>query len=134
MVTNGSRPSLPRRTASLGIVAQAQAGARISVRDMGSRMRDMRASMDESEDERLKSLMAGLRGSNINVSDFASSDVRMNLVEIARGDDDDEELPLTYDPEAIAAYWDRRPVSIITRILQLLGENSSTPICVETIP
>ena len=38
----------------------------MSVRDMGSKMRDMRASLDESEDERLKSLMAGLRGANIN--------------------------------------------------------------------
>ena len=52
----------------------------MSMRDMGSRMKDMRASMDESEDERLKALMAGLRGSNINVSDFAGSGVRMNLV------------------------------------------------------
>lgn len=101
-------------------VAQAQAGMRI--KDMGARMKDMRASMDESEDERLKALMSGLRGQNIDDSDFAGSGVRMNLVEIARGDEDEEELPLTYDPEAIAAYWDRRPVSIITRILQLLGK------------
>ena len=36
--------------------------------------------MDETEDERLKALMAGLRGSNINDSDFAGSGVRMNLV------------------------------------------------------
>ena len=43
-------------------------------------MRDMRASIDENEDERLKALMAGLRGSNINDSDFAGSGVRMNLV------------------------------------------------------
>lgn len=47
-------------------------------------------------------------------------------VEIAKDDDDDEELPLTYNPEAIAAYWDRRPVSIITRMLQLLGEGSAS--------
>ena len=46
-------------------------------------------------------------------------------VEIAKDEDDDEELPLTYDPEAIAAYWDRRPVSIITRVLQLLGKKQS---------
>jgi hypothetical protein len=50
------------------------------MKEMGSRMRDMRASIDENEDERLKALMAGLRGSNINDSDFAGSGVRMNLV------------------------------------------------------
>jgi len=101
---------------------------------MGSRMKDMRASIDESEDERLQALMSGLRGKNIDDRDFAASSVRMNLVEIARGDDDDEELPLTYDPEAIAAYWDRRPVSIITRVLQLMSESprcGSPYVCVQ---
>ena len=102
------------------VATQAASGLRI--KDMGARMKDMRASMDESEDERLKALMSGLRGQNIDDSDFAGSNVRMNLVEIVRGDDDDEELPLTYDPEAIAAYWDRRPVSIVTRVLQLMSE------------
>ncbi|GAX72999.1 hypothetical protein CEUSTIGMA_g451.t1 [Chlamydomonas eustigma] len=86
---------------------------------MTAQMKGVRSQMEE--DDRLKALMDGLRGANMNESDFASSNVRMKLVEIQKGDGDDEQLPLTYDPEAIAAYWDRRPVSIVTRILQLLG-------------
>jgi hypothetical protein len=40
----------------------------------------MRASIDDVEDERLRVLMSGLRGSNMNADDFASADTRMNLV------------------------------------------------------
>lgn len=41
-----------------------------------------------------------------------------------RADGDTETLPLEYDPATIGAYWARRPVSVITRIFQLLGEQS----------
>lgn len=92
-----------RRHVSIAAQAQATAGPR-SMRQLSSQMKDMRNRMDEVEDERLKALMAGLRGANINDSDFASSGVQMNLVEVAASDDD-EQLPLTYDPEVIAAYW-----------------------------
>ena len=34
---------------------------------------------------------------------------------------DGEQLPLEYDPELIAGYWERRPVAVTTRILQLLS-------------
>ena len=30
-------------------------------------------------------------------------------------------LPLTYEPELITEYWMRRPVSVVGRVLQLLG-------------
>jgi hypothetical protein len=73
------------------------------MKDITVQMKGMRSQMEE--DDRLKALMDGLRGANINESDFASSNVRMKLVEIQKGDGDDEQLPLTYDPEAIAAYW-----------------------------
>jgi len=79
-------------------------------------MKDVRAQMEK--DEQLSVLMAGLRGANIDNSDFAGADVKMSLVEVTHHEGD-EALPLTYDPDAIAAYWERRPVSIATRILQL---------------
>jgi aarF domain-containing kinase len=53
------------------------------------------------EDEQLKVLMAGFRGSNLDESDFASSNVRMRLVNEERDDDLDAALPLNYDPDAI---------------------------------
>lgn len=52
--------------------------------------------------------------------DFAGRDVVMELMETDV--DTDHQLPLTYDVAAISAYWGRRPVSVITRILQLLSE------------
>ena len=35
--------------------------------------------------------------------------------------DADDSLPQVYDPEAIADYWSIRPVSVVKRVLQLLG-------------
>lgn len=63
--------------------------------------------------------MAGLRGSNINASDFADNDVVMQLISVSDGDG--ETLPLDYDPQMIGEYWGRRPVSVLTRIAQLIG-------------
>ncbi|EFJ41361.1 hypothetical protein VOLCADRAFT_40547, partial [Volvox carteri f. nagariensis] len=88
-----------------------------SVAAMSSQMRAVRSKMEE--DEQLRVLMAGFRGSNLNEDDFASSGVRMELIET--DSDSDHQLPLVYDVDAISAYWDRRPVSVITRIAQLLG-------------
>lgn len=130
-------PSLPRRgaaaprprnsrTPSLSVTARAAGAASTSspaasgtsVAAMSSQMRAMRSKMEE--DEQLRVLMAGFRGSNLNEDDFASSNVKMELIET--DSDSDHQLPLTYDVEAISAYWDRRPVSVVTRIMQLLGE------------
>jgi aarF domain-containing kinase len=85
---------------------------------MSSQMRAVRSQMEE--DEQLRVLMAGFRGSNLNEDDFAGKDVRMELIET--DSDSDHQLPLVYDVDEISAYWDRRPVSVVTRIAQLLGE------------
>ncbi|MEW5317018.1 MAG: hypothetical protein WDW38_008351 [Sanguina aurantia] len=83
----------------------------------------MRKTMEE--DEQMKVIMAGFRGSNLDESDFALNSVKMTLVEMDRADGDTETLPLEYDPATIGAYWARRPVSVITRIFQLLGISGS---------
>lgn len=67
----------------------------------------------------LSVLMAGLRGANIDSSDFADNDVVMQLISVS--DSDGESLPLTYDPQMISEYWGRRPVSVLTRLAQLGG-------------
>ncbi len=36
-------------------------------------------------------------------------------------DSPEQVLPLDYDPDLIADYWGRRPVSVAGRCLQLLG-------------
>lgn len=87
------------------------------MKGMSQQMTDMRKSMQE--DKQLGVLMAGLRGSNMDESDFADDSVVMQLVEVAH--DDNDQLPLAYDPISIAAFWGRRPVAVIRRALQLFG-------------
>lgn len=90
-------------------------------------MRDARRQLEESGDERVNSLVAGFRGSNLATSDFAEASTKMRLV----GGEDDESasgllgLPLTYDPDAIAKYWARRPTAVATRIVQLVSSGGA---------
>lgn len=86
---------------------------------MSRQVRDMRSQMEE--DERLKVLMASLRGQNLSDADFADSTVDMRLV-MTTDAYGSEGLPLDYDPEKIEQYWDRRPVAVISRGIQLLSE------------
>lgn len=90
----------------------------MSISEMSEQFKSVRSQIEE--DEMVASMMAGLRGSNINDDNFAASDVRMRLVEITDGSGDDS-LPLVYDPELISSYWGKRPVALVTRIVQLLG-------------
>eukprot|EP01025_Chloroclados_australasicus_P040545 TRINITY_DN423_c0_g2_i11.p2 TRINITY_DN423_c0_g2~~TRINITY_DN423_c0_g2_i11.p2 ORF type:complete len:776 (+),score=103.02 TRINITY_DN423_c0_g2_i11:149-2329(+) len=89
----------------------------MNVREMSAQIKDMRARMEE--DEQLSMLMAGLRGANLVDSNFAADDVEMRLVEVE--EDAGNVLPLTYSPESIGAYWGKRPVTVVKRVLQLLG-------------
>lgn len=45
----------------------------------------------------------------------------MGTLQVVAGDDEDDCLPLVYDPERIAEFWARRPVAVATRIGQLLS-------------
>ena len=94
----------------------------VSSREMRDQFSQMRSQLEE--DEQISSLMAGLRGRNIDDSDFADESVVMRLVNVDT-DDPDDELPLTYSPELIDEYWGRRPVAVTSRIFQLLGTSSS---------
>lgn len=87
---------------------------------MRDQISQMRSQLEE--DEQISSLMAGLRGKNIDDSDFADESVVMRLVNVDT-DDPDDELPLTYSPELIDEYWERRPVAVTSRIFQLLGKH-----------
>jgi len=92
----------------------------MSVKEMSRQMKDIRRDMEQNEE--LSVLMASLRGSNLSDADFADSNVKMRLVEVIDGDGGDGDcLPLEYDPDLIADYWGRRPVSLVSRVLQLLG-------------
>ncbi|GMH43909.1 hypothetical protein BSKO_11843 [Bryopsis sp. KO-2023] len=104
-------------------VVAAEAPPKMSMKEMSAQFKSVRSTMEE--DEMVASMMAGLRGANVDESNFADSDVKMQLVEVNdSGSDPSDSLPLTYDPETIAAYWSKRPVSLVTRIIQLAGLSS----------
>ena len=83
---------------------------------MSQQMKDVRSQMEE--DENLKVLMSSLRGQNLSDADFAAEGVEMRLVMMG---EDDEGLPLEYDPALIGEYWGRRPVAVFSRMVQLLS-------------
>jgi aarF domain-containing kinase len=94
-------------------------GSGAGMGNISSQIKDMRAQMEEDED--LNTLMAGLRGSNIDDSDFAADGVDMKVVDMSRikGGEGDDQLPLYYDPEIIANFWRKRPLAVAQRIVQL---------------
>ena len=68
----------------------------------------------------LQTLMQGLRGANMDTADFAAQGVEMRVVEVTTRDGE-AGLPLSYDPEAIAAFWATRPWAVAQRVVQLLA-------------
>ena len=52
------------------------------MRDLSSQVADVRRQLES--DDQLRSLMAGLRGANIDDSDYAADGVTMSLVEVHR--------------------------------------------------
>jgi aarF domain-containing kinase len=87
-------------------------------RSLSSSMSTLRSQAAENDD--LNIFMSSLRGSNLNEDDFAAVGQTMTLVNATSdGTEADAGLPLEYDPEAISDYWSIRPVSVVSRILQL---------------
>lgn len=63
----------------IACAAAAPVASGLGVREASRQMQSLRSSLEE--DKQLASLMAGLRGSNIDSSDFASETVTMQLLE-----------------------------------------------------
>ena len=82
-------------------------------------MREARAQM--AANPQLSSFMDSLRGTNMDQSDFAAEGQKVNLMAMEVDPSAEDALPLVYCPDAISAYWDVRPVSVISRIVQLLA-------------
>ena len=93
--------------------------------DLSEQMREMREAM--AADEKSAAFIDAMRGTNINDDDAAAAGTSMRVVEMRRGDD---ALPVVYDPEALAAYFRRRPGAVLTRIAQIAvtagGQSSDT--------
>mmetsp|Transcript_88838 Transcript_88838/g.162856 ORF Transcript_88838/g.162856 Transcript_88838/m.162856 type:complete len:841 (+) Transcript_88838:98-2620(+) len=94
----------------------------LQVTELSRQMKDMRTAM--AEDEQSAALISALRGTNLNDDDAAASGTKMQVVEMQRSVGDDS-LPLEYDPEALAAYFKKRPVAVLTRLAQVAGTAGS---------
>ena len=94
-----------------------------SVSELSSQMADVRKQLEA--DEQAAAMMQALRGSNINDDDFAERGTSMKVVEMRRGDSADDQLPLTYDPEKLAAYFAKRPIAVLTRVLQVASTSGA---------
>jgi len=87
-----------------------------SVSAMSQQMKEMRAELEQNEEVKL--LMQGLRGSNLNDDATAKEGLEMLVVEV---DDDGEALPLRYDPDFLKQYFDQRPAVVYKRLGQIIG-------------
>lgn len=106
----------PRNTLASSPATSNGAASRIG--NVSDEIRRVRAQMEE--DEQLSSLMRGLRGQNLNDSQFADEKIKLRLVEVTAAESS-ESLPLVYDPDIISQYWGKRPRAVATRIIQLLS-------------
>jgi len=82
-------------------------------------MKDVRAQLEE--DERTKMVMEALRGANTNDDDFQDNSVRMQVVEMRRGE---EGLPKYYAPDELGAYFRKRPGAVASRLFQVLSTSA----------
>ena len=104
-------------------------GERAEVEALNAEFRDARAAVERAvgEDERGAALMGALRGRELDSSDFARQGQTVRLVDggAALGAEAADELPLTYDPERIAAFWRRRPGAVVARVVQIAAAGAS---------
>ena len=80
-------------------------------------LRNIRAQLAEDEDANL--VMQALRGQNLNDDDAQVQGLEMRLVDVTSDATGTESLPLYYDPVALKRFFSKRPLAVVTRILQV---------------
>lgn len=88
-----------------------------SVSDMSAQMKEMRERMNEDSDTKM--MMDALRGKNLNDDDSAVAGLQMRLVDVGAGSDGTDILPFDYNPVALKKFFAKRPLAVLTRVLQV---------------
>ena len=90
-----------------------------TVSETSAMMKDMRDQLNGNDDARM--VMDALRGKNLNDDDAALDGLQMRLIDVGVDDNADPAsgLPYEYDPAALQRFFEKRPLSVLTRILQL---------------
>ena len=83
-------------------------------------MREMRTLMvnTDNENDDANLIMQALRGQNLNDDDQAAVGLEMQLVDVQL-QDGESGLPYQYDPQALRQFFSKRPLTVLTRILQV---------------
>ena len=84
--------------------------------DMSTMMREMRDGLSQDEDANM--IMDALRGKNLNDDDKAVAGLEMRLVNVQLKDGESG-LPYQYDPKSLKEFFSKRPLAVLTRILQV---------------
>ncbi|KAG7368683.1 protein kinase [Nitzschia inconspicua] len=91
-----------------------------TVSETSAMMKEMRQSLNENEDAKL--VMDALRGKNVNDDDAAVAGLQMRLVDVYANDGNAQDrLPYEYDPKALQDFFGKRPLSVLTRIFQVMS-------------
>lgn len=73
-----------------------------------------------SENEEANLIITALRGQNVNDDNTAADGLQMKLVDVGLSVDGDF-LPYEYDPLALKDFFKKRPLAVLTRIVQLVS-------------
>jgi len=98
---------IPKSTTRSSLVMHMSSRAELS-----AQMNDIRAQIAENEEANM--MMQALRGQNLNDDDSAMVGLEMKLVNVGDG-----VLPLYYDPLVLRAFFRKRPLAVLTRIIQV---------------
>lgn len=90
-----------------------------SVAEMSGQFADLRARL--AEDEQTSLMLDALRGKNLNDASSAEAGAEMDVVEMRASTSADDQLPLTFQPDQIKAYFTKRPGAVVQRIFQILA-------------
>lgn len=118
---DGCCPILDPRLTTIPTIATTMPAAGSSRAELSEQMRQMRAEVEK--DENVQLLLQGLRGQALNDDSTAAAGTRMLVVEMEEGQGDDV-LPLSYQPERLAAYFAKRPGAVQKRLAQILSISS----------
>lgn len=78
-------------------------------------MKDIRKQLEMDEDANL--MIQALRGQGMNDDDAAMQGLEMRLVDTG----EESSLPYEYNPAALKEYFSKRPLTVLTRIVQVMS-------------
>ena len=112
-----------RRQMGLQMVASRPVSSSTGIKEISSQIKDMRSRI--AADDKASMMIDALRGKNLNDDDKQGDGVDMQVVRMSSSKDEFDVLPTVYDPTKLERYFGNRPISVITRVWQIVSTSSS---------